>query len=363
MIKVPEHIKSVQSYKPGKTIEQLIAENNWTQHAVLWNNENTLGVSEKAMDEVRKALGTSNYYPDPRASLLCSKIANKVGKKPENVILSNGSEGLLMSIIKAFCSDDDEFLTSEGTFVIVYNWAKVNNILCKALPLTTDYAFDLEAILKSVNRQTKVIYLSNVNNPTGTMITRKDLVNFLEKIPDSILVIVDEAYFEFSHDLSEEYPDSTTLGFDNVVSLRTFSKAYGIAGIRLGYAIASEEIISTLYKVRLTFEPSNLAQAAGVGAIDDTEFLEKTLKNNSDTLSYYYQEFKRLDVAYIPSYGNFIMTVHEDAIEAKRIFDELMKRGVFVRLLGGPLGHCVRVSTGRPDENKLCIQALSEVMD
>ena len=355
-------VKSIQSYKPGKTVEELVQENDWEQYAVQWNNENTLGVSEKAMEAVKESLGSSNYYPDPRASLLCSKIANRVNMNSENVILSNGSEGLLMSIIRAFCTGDDEFLTSQGTFVIVYNWAKVNNIFCRALPLTPDYAFDLKAILKSVNRQTKVIYLSNINNPTGTMITKTDLVNFLEKIPDEVLVIMDEAYYEFSHDLSNDYPDSTILGFDNVISLRTFSKAYGIAGIRLGYGIASEEIISTLYKVRLTFEPSNLAQAAGVGAIDDLSFLKSTLENNSNGLSYYYKKFDRLGVTYVPSFGNFIMTVQKSPEEARRIFDELMKRGVFVRLLGGPLSHCVRISIGTSDENELCVQALSDVL-
>lgn len=362
MIAVPEHIKSIQSYKPGKTVEELVSENSWDKYAVLWNNENTLGVSPKAMDSVRQVLGKSNYYPDPRAAELCGKIAQKVGQKAENVILSNGSEGLLMSIIRAFCSNDDELLTSQGTFVIIYNWAKVNNIFCRAIPLTEEYTLDLEGILKSINRQTKVIYLSNINNPTGTMISQTELVAFLEKVPDNILVIVDEAYFEFSHDLSDDYPDSTKLGFPNVFSLRTFSKSYGIAGIRLGYGIASKEIISTLYKARLTFEPSNLAQAAGVGAIDDVDFLSKTLENNRNGLSYYYKHFDSMGIKYVPSFGNFIMTVQESPEEAKRIFESLMKVGVFVRLLGGPLSHCIRISIGRPEENEMCIKQLTEII-
>ena len=362
MIEVPEHIKSIQSYEPGKTIEELVAENNWDQYAVLWNNENTLGVSEKALNSVKETLDSSNYYPDPRAEVLCTRIAERVGQKADNIILSNGSEGLLMSVIRAFCSKDDELLTSQGTFVIIYNWAKVNNIFCRPIPLTTNYELDLEGILQQVNRQTKVIYLANINNPTGTMISKSALVDFLDKIPDNILIIVDEAYFEFSADLSEDYPDSTTLGYDNVITLRTFSKAYGIAGIRLGYGIASAGIISTLYKVRLTFEPSNLAQAAGIGALDDKEFLNRTLKNNREGLTLYYKAFKELNINYVPSYGNFIMMVHESPDRAKSVFDALMKRGVFVRLLGGPLSHCIRITVGRPDENEFCIKELTSVM-
>lgn len=362
MIQVPEHIKTIQSYEPGKTVEELVAENNWKEHAVLWNNENTVGVSPKAIQAVQKSLESSNSYPDPKATELRLKIASKVGQQKENIILSNGSEGLLMSIIRAFCSDEDEFLTSQGTFVIVYNWAKVNNVFCRTVPLNDSHGFDLEAILKSINRQTKIIYLSNINNPTGTMVNKADLVSFLEKVPENILVIVDEAYFEFSQDLSEEFPDSTKLGFSNVLSLRTFSKAYGIAGIRLGYAIASEEIITTLYKARLTFEPGNLAQAAGIGAIDDDDFLAKTLKNNREGMAYYRQELDKLGVTYVPSFGNFIMTVHESSERAKYIFEESMKQGVFVRLLGGPLSHCVRISIGRPEENELCLKVWQKIL-
>ena len=362
MIQVPGHIKSIQSYQPGKTIEELVSENNWKEYAVLWNNENTLGVSPKAIKAVQEALDGSNYYPDPRARELCGKIAAKVGRSPEEIILSNGSEGLLMSIIRAFCSGDDEFLTSQGTFVIIYNWAKVNNVFCRTVPLSEGYGFDLESILKAINRQTKMIYLSNINNPTGTMISKVDLIAFLEKVPENILVIVDEAYFEFSQDLSDDFPDCTTLGFPNVLSLRTFSKVYGIAGVRLGYAIASREIIDTLYKARLTFEPGNLAQASGMGAIQDDNFLNKTLKNNREALSYYYHEFDKLGINYIPSFGNFVMTALDSESEAKRIFEELLKRGVFVRHLGGPLSHCIRISMGRPEENELCIRMLKEVI-
>ena len=362
MITVPEHIASIQSYQPGKTIAELVAENNWKNYAVLWNNENTLGVSEKAIKAVRDEVQTSNYYPDPKASMLCTRIAQRVGKRLDNIILSNGSEGLLMNVVRAFCSGKDEFLTSEGTFVIVYNWAKANQTPCRTVPLTTNFEFDLNAILQEVNEHTKIIYLANINNPTGTMINKTTLTKFLDQVPDHILVVVDEAYYEFSKALSVEYPDSTSLGYDNVLTLRTFSKAYGIAGIRLGYGIASEEIISALYKVRLTFEPSNITQAAGVGALEDNDFLIRTLQNNNDGLTFFYQEFDRLGVSYIQSYGNFIMTTFETNDKAKFIFDELMKRGVFVRLLGGPLAHCVRISIGRPEENQLCIDMLSEIL-
>ncbi|MEQ9424949.1 MAG: histidinol-phosphate transaminase [Cyclobacteriaceae bacterium] len=358
MIKVPENIKTLSSYEPGKTVAELVEENKWDNYAVLWNNENSLGSSPKAMEAVKNELTKSNFYPDPKGRKLCSLLAKKVGKKTENIVLGNGSEALLLNIIRAFCDDGNEVLTSEGTFMIIYNWAKINNVICRAVPLTDDYKFDLDGIIKSINRDTKVIYLSNINNPTGTMITERELDNFLNKVPEEVLVIVDEAYFEFSSFLNDDYPDSTKFDRDNVITVRTLSKAYGIAGIRLGYAIAPKELIESLYKVRLTFEPSNLTQAAGIGAIDDDKFLTQTLKNNKKGLQDYYTCFDQLGITFVPSGGNFVMIDLESPEQAKQVYEGLFNKGVLVRLLGGPLSHCIRITVGSQKENELCIAGL-----
>ncbi|MEM6643690.1 MAG: histidinol-phosphate transaminase [Bacteroidota bacterium] len=359
---IPDHIKSIKSYSPGKTIPQLQREFGWSRISILWNNENTLGYSAKSKEAVIQAYERINYYPDPLSIDLRQKLSEKHQRKVDEIMLGNGSESVLMLAIKAFCSGGDQFLTSEGGFVIIYNWAKMNGTTCVTTPLNTQYEFDLPAISSCITNRTKVIYLANTNNPTGTMISRSKLDDFLDQVPKHILVIVDEAYFEFSNELAADFPDTTTYTHSNLLTLRTFSKAYGIAGVRLGYGIARPEIIEALMKVKLTFEPTALAQAAGLGALSDTEFLDKTVKNNSKELSKLYQSFDRLGIKYVPSFANFIMTIWDSEKEVQEVFTELMKVGVLVRPLMPPVSHCIRISVGIPEENQHLIESLEVIV-
>ncbi|WP_425390339.1 histidinol-phosphate transaminase [Ekhidna sp.] len=361
-IQIPDHIAAIKSYQPGKTIPQLQEEYGWKKVAILWNNENTLGYSPKSKQAVIDAYESINYYPDPVSRDLKAALAKRYGKSENQIFMGNGSESVLMHAIRAMCTGEDEFLTSEGGFVIIYNWARINNVRCVAMPMTEDYAFDLEAIKSRINRNTKVIYLANVNNPTGTMITQEELDSFMQHVPDHILVIVDEAYFEYSEALHPDFPNSLEMDYPNILTLRTFSKAYGIAGVRLGFGIGHEKIIDALNKVKLTFEPTALAQAAGIGALQDTAFLKKSIDNNTQQLKYLYKEFDRLGIRYVPSYANFVMTVWKDKDEVMKVFNALMERGVLVRPLYDPISHCIRISVGRPEENQMCIQALEEVL-
>lgn len=361
-IKIPDHIAAIKSYQPGKTIPQLQKEHGWEKVAILWNNENTLGYSPKSKQAVIDAYEKINYYPDPLSIDLRNRLAQKLGKNPNQIILGNGSESVLMLAIRALCSDEDEFLTSEGGFVIIYNWARINNVRCVAMPMTEGYAFDLEAIKNRINRNTKIIYLANVNNPTGTMITKAEIEDFMQHVPDHILVVMDEAYFEYSEAMSQDFPNSLELDYPNMLTLRTFSKAYGIAGIRLGFAVGHEKIIESMMKSKLTFEPTALAQAAGMGALDDTDFLKETIDNNTKGLKYFYKELDRMGVKYVPSHANFVMTVWKNKEEVLKVFDALMEKGVLVRPLGTPLEHCIRVSVGRPEENEHFIKALEEIL-
>lgn len=360
-VQIPDHIAAIKSYSPGKTIPQLKEEYGWEQMAILWNNENTLGFSPKSKEAVMAAYEKINYYPDPASVDLRQALSKKLKTKENQIILGNGSESVLMLAIRAMCSGEDEFLTSEGGFMIIYNWARINNIRCVSMPMTDAYSFDLEAIKSRINRNTKVIYLANANNPTGSMITRAELDEFMQHVPDHILVIVDEAYFEFSSALRDDFPNSLDLDYENILTLRTFSKAYGIAGVRLGYGIAHEKIIDSMMKVKLTFEPTALAQAAGIGALDDTDFLKRTIENNNEGLAYFYNAFANQGVKYVPSYCNFVMTIWEDKKQVDEIFEGLLKKGVLVRPLPGTLEHCIRVSVGRPDENELFVEALKSL--
>lgn len=361
-IQIPDHIAAIKTYQPGKTIPQLQKEYGWERVSILWNNENTLGYSPKSKQAVIDAYESINYYPDPLSVDLRSKLAKKHDKEVNQVILANGSESALMLAIRALCSGEDEFLTSEGGFMIVYNWARINNVRCVTVPMNDHYAFDLDAIKSRINRNTKIVYLANANNPTGTMISKEELVAFMDNIPDHIIVIVDEAYFEFSEVLSSKFPNSLEMEYPNILTLRTFSKAYGIAGVRLGYGIGNEKIIQSMMKAKLTFEPTALAQAAGMGALEDESFLKQTIDNNSNGISYFYEEFSKLGVKYVPSYANFVMTVWESREQVTNVFEALMKEGVLVRPLLPPIDHCIRISVGKPEENLHFIETLRGII-
>ncbi len=360
MIKIPVNIEELKSYKSGRPIKQIIKDYNLKKTAILWNNENNFGPSPIAMESVKNALDSSHLYPDPACLELRGLIADRNGVKIENVAVGNGSESLFNNVFNSFFVRGDEMLTCEGTFVAVYIWAKANKVAVGTVSLTSTYNFNLNGLLASITDKTKAIYLSNPNNPTGAMISREELIDFIEKIPPHIIVIVDEAYFEFAHDLSKDYPDSTSLKHDNILTLRTFSKAYGIAAIRIGYAISSKRMIEALMKVKLTFEPSNVAQAAGIGAIKDETHLRKTIDNNTKELHIYYRELHKLGYDYVPSFGNFVMLNLSNSETVQLLFEALMKKGVFVRPLKAfGLPECLRITIGTPAENKLCLEALA----
>ncbi len=363
MIETPKHIQDLKSYKPGKPIPEIVQEFGLGRTAILWNNENNFGAAPKALEAIQNASANSFLYPDPACLQLRGDIAALVGRKTDNIIVGNGSESVFNYILQAYFTGDDELLTSEGTFVAIYIWAKAHNVPVVKCPLTKEYGFDLEGILQRIGPKTKAVYLSNPNNPSGAMITRDELIQFIERVPQEVMVLVDEAYFEYAQDLTEAYPDSTRLDYPNLITLRTFSKAYGIAGIRIGYGVGTPELIAPLMKVKLTFEPSNLAQAAAIGALTDEEFLEKTVANNTRGLRYFYDAFSEMGLNYIPSFGNFVMIDFETADRAQALFEALMRKGVFVRQLPAfGLPHCIRITIGTPEENEWCVEKLREVL-
>lgn len=352
MIKIPSNIEELKSYSPGKSIAEYQEEFGFSQTAILWNNENNLGYSPQVDVEVQQAISSSNLYPDPLCSNLRKAIAAYNGVDPHNVAVENGSEAILNNCFNAFFNEGEHLLTSEGTFVAIYIWAKSNNVEVKKVPLTSNYSFDLNAIAKAVTPTTKAIYLANPNNPTGTIFTQTELNDFLAKIPESVLVIVDEAYCDYASVLHPEYPNSIPLNRNNVLTLRTFSKAYGIAAIRLGYAVGPQYLINALNKVRLTFAPGNLTQAAGIGALSDQKFIQQSVELNAKALQQFEELFKQLKVTYAKSYGNFILIDVKDVNRAEALTLNLLKQGVFVRHLRAfGLPTCIRISTGTQTEN------------
>jgi histidinol-phosphate aminotransferase len=222
--------------------------------------------------------------------------------------------------------------------------------------------YDPPALAGRITEKTKIVYLANPNNPTGTIFSRHEFDSFYRHVPERVLIILDEAYFEYAKD-NPRYPDSMHYRYDNVITLRTFSKIYGLAGIRIGYGFAHEELIANLLKVKLPFEPSTLAQAAGIGALGDKDFLHRALELNARGLRLFTEAFRGIGFEVVPSCANFVMLALPDAAPARDLTEALLREGVIVRPLGAfGLPQCIRVSTGTDQENARCIEAVERTM-
>jgi histidinol-phosphate aminotransferase len=357
---VPPYIESLEPYKAGKPISELQRETGLTRIIKLASNENPLGASPYALEAIRSSMSDLQLYPNGGLDLR-EVLAERFRLKTANVIAGSGSEGIMSNIIRAFLLDDDEVLTSEGTFVGFYVLARSRGVRLVTVPLR-DYRFDLEAIAGRINAHTKIIYLANPNNPTGTIFTTAEFDLFMKKVPPHVLIILDEAYFEYAKD-NPEYPDSMHYRYDNVITLRTFSKAYGLAGVRIGYGFAHDLLITNLLKVKLPFEPSTLAQAAGIAALNDTGFLQRTIEVNSAGKKYLAPALHDLGHTVIPTEANFFLVplVNEPAVN--RLYAGLLKHGIIIRPLRAfGLPHCVRITIGTEEQNHILVDTLRTVI-
>jgi histidinol-phosphate aminotransferase len=262
----------------------------------------------------------------------------------------------MSNIVRAFLCDDDEVLTTEAAFIGFQVLARSRGVKYRTVPYR-DWHYDLPALAGQINSHTKLIYLANPNNPTGTIFTRQQFDDFYRHVPERVLIILDEAYFEYAKD-NPQYPDSLHYRYDNVITLRTFSKVYGLAGVRIGYGFAHEELIRNLLKVKLPFEPSTPAQAAGIAALSDDEFLHRSIELNSRGIGQLSSGLEEIGIRVVPSQANFVMTALPGEREARHIFEELLAQGVVVRPLKAfGLPNCLRISTGTDEDNSLCIEA------
>jgi len=359
MVKIPDFVQHLPTYQPGITPAELKTKYGLERVAPLASNENTLGASPKAVEAIRDAAKQLQWYPDGACREVRQRLAEHVGVDAQNIAVGNGSEGVMSYVFKGLFDRGDELLTADCTFVAVFIWSAANNITLKKVPLNDDYQFDLDRMLDSITDSTRAIYLANPNNPTGTMISSTDMETFIEQVPERCLVIVDEAYYEFASELSQNYADTLKWKYDNVITLRTFSKAYGMAGMRFGYGLGAEPLIRALNKMKLTFEPSGIAQAAGKAALDDTEFLQRTLDNNHRGLQAWYRVLDDLSLNYVPSYGNFFMIDLETEDEVNRVHDALLKHGVMTRSLRAyGMPHGLRITVGTEADNIQAMDAL-----
>ncbi|MES2528665.1 MAG: histidinol-phosphate transaminase [Bdellovibrionota bacterium] len=359
---VPDYIEKLEVYQAGKPIEELARERDLVKITKLASNENPLGPSPFAIREMTNALWDVHRYPDMFAHQLKNELSRLYQLKPQNIILGNGSEGIMGYIVRAFLQPDEEVVTSENTFIGFLILAKSVGAKLIQVPRRADYKYDVVAMAKKITDKTKIVYIANPDNPTGTYITKEEFDLLMKHVPAHTIVILDEAYFEFAQ-AQGDYPDSMNYRYDNVITLRTFSKAYGISGIRCGYGFGHEYLIGNLHKVKLPFEPGTIAQKGAYGALRDTPHLQRTLENNKERYEELYNYLQMQGFSPIPSVTNFI-TIKTGTEEASLfLYDQLLNHGVIIRPLRANLmpDH-VRISLGTKEEMAHFYSAMEDVL-
>ena len=360
MVDVPEYIRALKAYVAGKPIDELAREKNLKRIVKLASNENPLGPSPKALLALDSILAESHRYVDPSSPLLVQAIAKKYGKSQHEIVCGHGTDSILAYIVNAFTDHNDEVLTSEGTFIGIYvNVLKFGRKLVK-VPLK-DYGYDLDAIASVITEKTKLIYLANPNNPTGTMFSKAEFEKFMKAVPDSILVILDEAYTVYAEENSD-YPNGFEYDYQNLIVTRTFSKAYGLAALRVGFAIAPPAIIKEIYKVKLPFEPNYPAQVAAEAALDDDDFLRQTVDTNRKSLTNLKACFDKLGIKHMPTAANFILIVFPSEQFATAFNEQCLEQGLIVRHVKSfGIPEAIRINSGTEDETEFAISVIEKV--
>jgi len=363
MLPVPRpNIEGIRPYKPGRPIEQVVRELGIKGPVIkLASNENPLGPSPRALSALRRALPEMHYYPEDSGHVLRTKLSAIHKVDPVSIILGNGSVEIIMMACLAYLEPGDELVMSDHSFMMARNGAAIMNARLVEVP-TLEYTHDLEQILSAITPRTKIVYLDNPINPLGTIVTKDALNEFIAKVPEHVLVILDEAYSEYI--TNRDYPKALDYYNQNknVLILHTFSKIYGLAGLRIGYGFARPEIIGCLAKTRLPFNTSRGAQAAAVAALDDKRHVVRSRQNNEAGKEFLYKELKKLNkVFYLKSFANFVFI--NFAVDSQEIFEELQHRGVITRTVKEyNFPNALRVSVGTPAENKRFMKALCEVV-
>ena len=354
-------LDAIMPYVPGKPIEEVQREYGLTDVIKLASNENPMGPSPKAIAALKDALRGLNLYPDGQSYYLRQALAPRLGVKPEQVIVGNGADGIIMQTCMAYLDEGDEVIVSQSSFPIYDTFTHVMRAKLVKTPLK-NYGLDLDAMSAAITPKTKLIFVCNPNNPTGTMNTAAEVEAFMDKAPDDALIVFDEAYYEFVD--STDYPDALRYaqeGRKNALIMRTYSKIYGLAGIRLGYAVADPEVLAPLNKIKEPFAVNLLAQVAGIAALEDQECLKASLAANHAGRLYLYREFERLGLFYLKSHTNFVLV--KIGPQAGPVAQELLKRGVIVRPCNGyDLPEFLRITVGSTEQNARLIEALESVM-
>ena len=350
-----ESILGLSPYQGGKPIEELERELGIKNITKLASNENPLGISKKVSDAIKDSLPNINRYPDGNAFELKKAISNKLSIKPEQISLGNGSNELLELIARVFVSEStDEVIFSEYAFVVYPLVTQALGATAQVSP-AKNFGHDLNAMLRLISSNTKLIFIANPNNPTGTLLSNEEIYSFLNQVPEHIPVVLDQAYFEYID--KEDHAISWLKEFDNLIITRTFSKAYGLAGLRVGYSICSNSISDYINRVREPFNVNHTAQIAAIAALADDEYLKESIKVNADGYEQLKIGFNQLELEYIPSSANFIAVRFNDAMQ---IYNDLLHEGVIVRPV--EMKNYLRISIGTKQENENLLSALTKIL-
>jgi len=359
---VPPYVASLTPYVPGKPIEEVEREYGVTKVAKLASNENALGPSPRAVEAARAAAAKVSLYPDGAAFLLRAALAAKLGVEPREVFVGNGSNELIELLVRTFVLEGEEVLTSAQSFIAYKLAAQAHGRTLVEAPMKARFHYDLDAIKKLLSRRTKLVFLANPDNPTGTWFSEQELLPFLDAVPKDTLVVLDEAYVEFVD--APGFQDALALRrkYPNLVVLRTFSKIYGLAGLRLGYGIARPEVVEYVDRVRAPFNVNLVAQAAGVAALDDAAHVELSRALVREERPFLAEGLKALGATVVPSQGNFVFAEFPGR-PGKELFEALLHEGVVVRPMGGyGFPAAQRITVGLRVENQRCLAALAKVL-
>lgn len=359
-LQIPEHIKTLVPYPPGKPIEELERELGISGSIKMASNENSLGPSPKAVDAIQQALAGLHRYPDGSCYYLAEALSKKLGVPSQKLVFGNGSDEIIALLAAAFVQPGDEVITSHPSFLVYPKVTQAQNGINRVVPLK-NMRHDLETIARLITEKTRLVFLDNPNNPTGTIFTKDEFEAFLNKVPESVIVVLDEAYVDFVRQ------ENTVKAFDYlnaktpVVSLRTFSKAYGLAGLRVGYGVMPAEIADCLHRVRGPFNVNNLAQVAAIAALDDDDHYRKTLQMTWDGIDYLSREFSGMGLDPKPTQTNFFLVDVKQ--NGKEFYQALLHKGVIIRAMtayGYP--EYIRVTAGSRAENERLLGAVKAVL-
>ena len=360
-IKPQPGVSQIPVYKPGRPIEEVQKQFGITDVIKLASNENPLGTSPKALEAIRQAATQVNMYPDGKSAVLAAALAQRFGVQADQVAVGNGADGLIMELCMAYLDEQSEVVVSRSSFPMYDVFSYTMRARLVKTPLK-EYGLDLQAMARAITERTKLVFVCNPNNPTGTALNAVEVDAFLKDVPEHVIVVFDEAYYEYA--ASPEFPDTIDYvrrGVQNVVVLRTFSKAYGLAGVRVGYGFACAPLLAPLKLVKEPFAVNLLAQAAGLAALEDDAFCARSVALNNEGKAYLYREFERLGLFYVPTYTNFILT----RLGPKMLWlvERLMEHGIIIRPGDAyDLPEFARITIGTAEQNRRLVQTLEKLL-